>query len=161
MAHQQNYSSVPPSQQQQQQPTGQPNHNQQPPGAGPQRHHQNYPTYATQTAQTRPQQPGAGSHPNQQGQRILQQYSQQGNNPQAHTQNYIPGVSLGFIVLIILFVTKFLSLVTDAYNIKFYISSIHKDSRAMVYSTLLNLRHDPLVLQRQHTTMFLQERSRL
>ena len=118
-------------------------------------------SYATQTAQTRPKQPGAGSHPNKQGQRVLQPYRNHGNNPQAHTQNYIPGVSLGFIVLIILFVTKFLSLVTDAYKIKFYISSIHKDSRAMVYSTLLNLRHDPLVLQRQHTTMFLQERSRL
>ena len=90
MAHQQNYNSVPPSQQQQQ-PTGQPNHNQQPPGAGPQRHHPNY-AYATQAAQARQPQPGAGSHANQQGQRILQQYSQQGNNP--HTQNYIPGVSL-------------------------------------------------------------------
>ena len=105
MAHQQNYNSVPPSQQQQQ-PAGQPNHNQQPPGAGPQRHHPNYPTYATQTAQTRPQQPGAAPHPNQQGQRILQQYSQQGNYPQAHAQNYIPGVSVG-LLFVLCYVTKF------------------------------------------------------
>ena len=95
MAHQQGFNAVPPSQQQQQ-PTGQPNHNQQPPGAGPQRHHANYQTYATQTAQTRPQQPGAASHPNQQGQRLLQQYSQ-GNNPQSHGQNYIQGVSFEFL----------------------------------------------------------------
>ena len=90
MAHQQNqYTAVPPSQQQQQ-PGVQPNHNQQPPAAG-QRHHPNYTTYAAQTAQPRPQ-PGGGPHPNQQGQRMMQPYAQQGSTPQGQTPGYITQV---------------------------------------------------------------------
>ena len=92
MAHQQNqYSTVPPSQQQQQ-PSGQPNHNQQPQGVGPPRHHQPYPTYAAQTAQPRAQQPGGGSHPNQQAPRILPYSHNTGNAQQGPTPAYIPQV---------------------------------------------------------------------
>ena len=93
MQHQQSFNPVPQSQQQQ--ASGQSNHNQQNAGATQQRHHQSYPSYS---AQARPQQPGS-SHPNQQGQRIMQ-YSQ-GTNPHSAATNFIPpGVSIYSIVII-------------------------------------------------------------